>query len=183
MILIVGDLHIPQRCLKIPKQFAEILTPGKVHKILCTGNLTTNEQVAYLQSLCKDVYIVNGDQDEKIHDAKESLTVKIGAFSFGLIHGHQILPVGDPERLASFGMQSDVDVVVSGHTHKASISTYEGRLLLNPGSLTGAYSISGAQSTPSFILLDVKKDQMTCYLYQLNESDEVEVFEYRHNKF
>ena len=36
--------------------------------------------------------------------------------------------------------QLDVDVLVSGHTHQNSVTTYEGKFYVNPGSITGAYS-------------------------------------------
>lgn len=74
----------------------------------------------------------------------------------------------------------NVDVLISGNTHVPSISTYEGRLYLNPGSLTGAYSPTSTTSAPSFMVMDVKKDQLGVTLYQINESDEVEIFNYNH---
>jgi vacuolar protein sorting-associated protein 29 len=180
LILVIGDLHIPQRKLAIPEQFLRLLKPGKVHKILCTGNLCTPDELKWLKSLCKDVVCVLGDCDDSIPDAKESSTQKVGSFTFGLIHGHQVIPWGDPERLGAVGREMGVDILISGQTHVASIATYEGRLYLNPGSATGAFSCSASNSVPSFLILDVKKDQLTVYQYQLNENREVEVSQYNH---
>ena len=39
LILCIGDLHIPHRACDLPHQFKELLKPGKIHSILCTGNL------------------------------------------------------------------------------------------------------------------------------------------------
>lgn len=41
LVLCIGDLHIPHRTTDIPAKFKELLKPGKIHQILCTGNLCT----------------------------------------------------------------------------------------------------------------------------------------------
>jgi hypothetical protein len=38
-VLCIGDLHIPHRATDLPPKFRELLKPGKIHHILCTGNL------------------------------------------------------------------------------------------------------------------------------------------------
>jgi vacuolar protein sorting-associated protein 29 len=181
LILVIGDLHIPQRKLVIPKQFLRLLTPGKVHKIFCTGNLCTMDQLKWLRTLAKDVICVIGDADDNIQDAQETVTQKVGNFTFGLIHGHQSLPWGDPERLGSIGRELGVDVLITGHTHVPSVATYEGCLYLNPGSATGAYSSTEPETSPSFIVLDAQKDSLAVYLYRLNENEEVEITQYNHS--
>lgn len=181
IILVIGDLHIPQRKLALPEQFKELLKPGKVHKIYCTGNLCTPDQLKWLKTLCKEVICVVGDCDDQIQDAKESVTVKVGNFTIGMIHGHQVMPWGDPERLGALAREMAVDVLISGHTNIASVATYEGMLLLNPGSATGAYSCTQTHTIPSFMVLDVRKEQMTVYQYQLNENQEVSVTQYNHS--
>ncbi|KAH0785258.1 Vacuolar protein sorting-associated protein 29 [Histomonas meleagridis] len=180
IILVIGDLHIPERKLVIPDEFRKLLKPGKVHRILCTGNLTSKDELNWLKSICKDVIYVTGDYDKQLPDAKESVTVKLGSFTIGMIHGHQITPWGDPERLGEYARNMGVDIFISGQTHIPSISTYEGRLFLNPGSVTGAYSNTASESVPSFMVLDIKKDQLDVYQYSLNESREVEVYTYKH---
>ncbi len=64
----------------------------------------------------------------------------MGAFRIGLCHGHQVVPWGDREALAIVQRQLDVDVLISGHTHAFESFSAEGKLFLNPGSITGAYS-------------------------------------------
>jgi vacuolar protein sorting-associated protein 29 len=182
LILVIGDLHIPHRRLAIPEQFLQLLKAGKVHKIFCTGNLCTADQLAWLKSLCPDVVCVIGDQDDPFQDAKETTVQTVGAFKIGLIHGHQVLPAGDPERLATVGRELGVHILISGHTHVPSVATYEGILYLNPGSATGAYSATAPHSVPSFLILDARKDQLTVYQYQVNEvSREVQVTQYNHS--
>lgn len=58
----------------------------------------------------------------------------------GVIHGHQILPVGDPALLHSLATTMDVDVLISGGTHKFEAYEAHGKFFVNPGSATGAWS-------------------------------------------
>jgi vacuolar protein sorting-associated protein 29 len=64
LVLVLGDLHIPQRCANLPSKFKKLLVPGRIHHILCTGNLCTKESLDYLKTLANDVHIVRGDFDE-----------------------------------------------------------------------------------------------------------------------
>ena len=64
----------------------------------------------------------------------------VGQFRIGVCHGHQLVPWGDPEVLALLQRQLDVDIMISGHTHKFGGHEKDGKFYLNPGSATGAYS-------------------------------------------
>ncbi len=64
----------------------------------------------------------------------------VGQFRIGLCHGHQLVPWGDTEVLSLLRRQLDVDVMVSGHTHKFEAFEEDGKFFVNPGSITGAYS-------------------------------------------
>ena len=44
--------------------------------------------------------------------------VTVGQFRIGLTHGHQVVPWGDIESLSLIQRQLDVDILISGHTHK-----------------------------------------------------------------
>ena len=39
LVLAIGDLHVPFRAAGLPPQFRELLVPGKVQCVLCTGDL------------------------------------------------------------------------------------------------------------------------------------------------
>jgi vacuolar protein sorting-associated protein 29 len=51
-----------------------------------------------------------------------------------------VVPWGDPESLANLQRQLDVDILITGHTHKHEVFEYEKKYIINPGSATGAYS-------------------------------------------
>lgn len=144
----------------MPSKFKKLLVPGRIQHILCTGNLCTKESYDYLKTLSSDVHVVRGDFDEVIcslrfskfklkfdsrdpfqnHNYPEQKVVTVGQFKIGLCHGHQIVPWGDPESLALIQRQLDVDILVSGHTHKFEAYEHENKFYINPGSATGAYN-------------------------------------------
>ncbi|KAH1180379.1 hypothetical protein KIL84_009215 [Mauremys mutica] len=139
LVLVLGDLHIPHRCNNLPAKFKKLLVPGKIQHILCTGNLCTKESYDYLKTLAGDVHIVRGDFDENLNYPEQKV-VTVGQFKIGLIHGHQVIPWGDMASLALLQRQFDVDILISGHTHKFEAFEHENKFNINPGSATGAYS-------------------------------------------
>lgn len=64
----------------------------------------------------------------------------MGQFRIGLCHGHQVVPWGDIESLAMLQRQLDVDILITGHTHKFEALEHENKFYINPGSATGAFS-------------------------------------------
>jgi hypothetical protein len=41
LVLCIGDLHVPHRAPDIAAKFRALLVPGKIHHVLCPGNLCT----------------------------------------------------------------------------------------------------------------------------------------------
>lgn len=123
--------------------------------------------------MAPNLHVVRGDFDEN-PTLQEHKTIQIGQFRIGLIHGHQIVPWGDPHSLAMLQRQLDVDILVSGHTHKNEVSEFEGKWFINPGSITGAYSTLSTEVIPSFILLAIQGPKVVTYVYELR-GDQVEV--------
>ena len=66
--------------------------------------------------------------------------LNVEQFRVGLSHGHQIVPAGDPDSLAMIARKLDVDVLISGHTHRFESYEYDNKFFINPGSATGAFS-------------------------------------------
>jgi vacuolar protein sorting-associated protein 29 len=46
-----------------------------------------------------------------------------------------------------------------------------GKFFINPGSATGAYSATAAETVPSFLLMDIQGDHVSCYLYRLVDGE------------
>jgi len=166
----VGDYHVPHRAAAIPEKIQRMLVPNKMKHVLCTGNIGNKEQLQELQALAPNVHVVRGDFDEDA-DLPEHKVITIGQFKVGLIHGHQIVPWGDSSALAMTQRQLDVDILISGHTHRPAVNHFDGRWYLNPGSITGAYSSMTQDVNPSFILLAVNGNKITIYVYELRNGD------------
>ncbi|XP_065594788.1 vacuolar protein sorting-associated protein 29-like [Cyrtonyx montezumae] len=178
LVLVLGDLHIPQRCSGVPAPFRSLLVPGRIQHILCTGNLCTKESYDYLRTLAGDIHVVKGDSESLNYPEQKVVTV--GQFRIGLIHGHQIIPWGDVASLALLQRQMDVDILISGHTHKFEAFEHENKFYINPGSATGAYTALETNVIPSFVLMDIQASTVVTYVYQLIEDDvKVERIEFK----
>lgn len=168
LVLVVGDMFIPDRCPDIPEQFKNILIPNKIQYVLSLGNIGSRESYDWLKSLSSNFHGVKGEYDEN-SNLPETKTVQIGEFKIGLIHGHQVVPWGDSEALANIQRQLNCDILLSGHTHVNSVTIYDGKYFINPGSISGAYSPLLPDPVPSFVLMVIQGDYAIVYLYELND--------------
>ena len=173
LVLVVGDMFVPQRAPDIDPQFKAILIPNKLQHVLSLGNIGSRESYDWLRSLSNDFHGVKGDYDTG--DMPEKKLVTIGEFKIGMIHGHQVLPLGDVESLSGIARELDCDIFISGNTHQIGVQVLDNKLFINPGSISGAFSNFVADPSPSFILAII-------YLYVLNDRTqkfEVSKVEYR----
>jgi len=179
LVLVIGDLHVPHRAHDLPAKFRKMLVPGKIQHILSTGNLCSKEIYDYLKSLAGDVTVVKGEFDES-PNYPDTKVVTLGQFKIGICHGHTIVPWGDREALAMLQRSLDVDLLITGHTHKFEAYEHEGKFFINPGSATGAFSGITSDVVPTFVLMDVQGAHLTIYKYQLRNDDvKVEKIEYK----
>jgi vacuolar protein sorting-associated protein 29 len=170
LVLVVGDYLIPHRAASVPEKFQRMLVPNKMKHVLCTGNLVTKEQHDELRALAPNVHVVRGDFDED-PNLPDSKVLQIGQFKIGLIHGHQIVPWNDHDSLAMIQRQLDVDILISGHTHRNEVNHFDGKWFINPGSITGAYSTLTTEVFPSFILLAIQGSKVVTYVYELHNGE------------
>jgi vacuolar protein sorting-associated protein 29 len=142
LVLVLGDLHVPERASKIPANFLRMLVPNKMQHVICTGNVghtstapsTSGEQktiYAKLQELAPHVHVVCGDYDSEA-DFPETRVVQVGMFRIGVIHGHQLVPWKCKEALQRMRRKLQVDVLVSGHTHQSEVVIDNGYCYINP---------------------------------------------------
>ena len=180
LVLVVGDMFVPQRAQDIDPQFKSILIPNKLQHVLSLGNIGSRESYDWLRSLSNDFHGVKGDYDDG--DMPEKKLVTIGEFRIGMIHGHQVLPWGEAESLAGVARELDCDIFISGNTHQIGVKVLDNKLFINPGSISGAFSNVIADPSPSFILMVLTGTEAIVYLYVLNDRTqkfEVSKVEYR----
>jgi len=144
--------------------------------VLSPGNVGNRETVEWLENLAaakSQAHIVRGDFDEN-PNMPQTKVVTIGNIKIGIIHGHQVVPWGDIEALSAVQRQLDCDLLISGHTHQQSVTQYDGKYFINPGSVTGAYSPQNPDPKPSFILMAIQGDDIVAFMYTL-VNDEVDI--------
>ena len=173
-LLLIGDFHIPTRAFQIPEKFKQLLVPQKIKTILCTGNLCTKETYDYLKSITSDLHCVKGDFDGLLGPdiaLPETEIVEIEGFKIGIIHGHQIVPWNDRDALAMLQRRMDVDILVFGNTHHYDAFEMDGKLFINPGTATGAFSTTSPEKAqPSFMVMIVQKTKVSCFIYKADEN-------------
>jgi len=180
-ILVIGDSHIPRRAKNIPIQICEVLEKNVLNRkfdyTFFTGDVIKAPRfMSYLKKITNvEVLAVVGNMDyyggnrnapiyqhiEVSIETKENLTV-------GLTHGHQIHPRGDHAQLGNLAIDNNYNILISGHTHKEEIVlTNDGVLLLNPGSVTGAWSFVASRNPSVIVLiLNEKTGEIDVFLHQ-----------------
>jgi len=153
-MLIVSDSHVPDRAPDIPREIKSyIRSNGPFDVVIHAGDLTCREVFEFFSVLGKKFIAVAGNMDWLPLD--EYGVVDLGYFSLGVVHGDQVHPRGNKVKLAKIARRLGVEVLVYGHTHRASLDVVEGVVLINPGSVTGVPSGSGIAEKPSFMIMDV----------------------------
>jgi len=183
-ILAIGDSHIPQRAKIIPEQITtkleQIVKTEKFDYSFFTGDvIEAPDFMNYLSFITKrNVFRVIGNMDYygRNRDAPIYQQIKISLETkqnliIGLTHGHQISPRGDHSQLETLAIKNNYNILISGHTHKEEVKlTKKGILLLNPGSVTGAWSFVASRN-PSFIDLNISDNTgviiVTLHLYDI----------------
>ena len=167
LILVIGDLHIPYRASSIPPVFKEKLTEAKIFQVLSTGNLCTQSELDLLKSFCSDVQLVRGEFDEDGITDNESIQINAGSFKIGVASSYTIIPSNDKQRLAAKARELDVDILCFGGGNRQIVYEEDGKLFINPGSATGAFSPDADEVAPSFVLINVQGSTAIVYPYKL----------------
>ena len=179
-LLAIGDSHIPRRAKIIPdqiiKKLEQLVEIEKFDYTFFTGDVVNAPKFMNFLNLItkRNLFVVIGNMDyyggNRDAPVYRSLNISIGNndnLIVGLTHGHQVSPRGDRSQLELIAIEKSFHILISGHTHKEEIFLQKNILLLNPGSVTGAWSFV-ASGNPSFITLSVneKTGEIKVFLYQ-----------------
>lgn len=134
LIVAIGDTHIPERAKEIPAPVLEFLKKEKPDAILFTGDATEYGTLFLLERF-GPVYAVRGNMDDVSSPLEQRLEFR--GKKVLLVHGHKF-GRGNYNALVEYG--KGFDIVVCGHTHRQETLERDGILIVNPGSVTGAYS-------------------------------------------
>ncbi|CDS00173.1 hypothetical protein, partial [Sporisorium scitamineum] len=153
LVLVIGDLHIPFRAHDLPAKFKKLLVPGKIQQIICTGNVCNTDYLHYLRTIAGDVHLVKGDYDDNPH-FPSSLILNHPPLRIGVLHGHQVVPAGDTQSLAAVARAMDVDILLTGHTHR-----FEAFELEDPASVAALADKAAARANEEAAAADKKGDK------------------------
>ena len=64
-----------------------------------------------------------------------------------------------------------VDILISGHNHQMKLTRVDNLTILNPGSLTGAFSPLSANTVASFLIIEFKAGSIVIYPYEISEDE------------
>ncbi|MFX1599217.1 MAG: YfcE family phosphodiesterase [Promethearchaeota archaeon] len=171
-ILCIGDSHVPIRAKDLPtqicKQIDESIQTELYDYTFFTGDLINFPKfIDFLKQKTKKrtIFRVIGNMDyyygnrDSPNYQKLDISLKDNdKITLGLTHGDQIKPRGDHSQLENLAIENEYNILVSGHTHKEEVFlTKKGILLINPGSVTGAWSFV-ASGVPSFIELYINEN-------------------------
>ena len=183
-ILVLGDSHIPEREKEILPEFYDKLDDISKNNLFdftfFTGDVINYpELIGYLNSKSNTkMHIVLGNMDYYYGNKNAPLYQKLDInfedndkITIGMTHGTKIRPRGDHSQLENLAIEKSYNILISGHTHKEEIFlTGKGILLINPGSMTGAWSFI-ASRIPSFVELQINETtkEIIVILNQINK--------------
>jgi len=152
LIGLISDTHIPDRTGEIPATVFEAFK--NVDLIIHAGDLTSLKIKEDLEKIAP-VLAVQGNMDEAYNlKLPKSIVKTIEGIKIGVKHG-KIYPKGDTQQLYYIARELDVNVLISGHTHQASIEKVDDILLLNPGSPT-----TPRLTDPTIMLMTIKDGEI-----------------------
>jgi len=179
-LLAIGDSHLPRRAKSVPdqiiKKLEQLVEIEKFDYTFFTGDVVNAPKFMNFLNLItkRNLFVVIGNMDyyggNRVAPIYQSLNISMennDNLMVGLTHGHQASPRGDRSQLELIAIEKSFNILISGHTHKEEIFLQKDILLLNPGSVTGAWSFV-ASGNPSFITLSVieKTGEINVVLYQ-----------------
>eukprot|EP00890_Picochlorum_soloecismus_P001829 jgi/Picsp_1/2647/NSC_00877-R1_vacuolar protein sorting 29 protein len=174
LVLSIGDANVPFRSSAIPQKLRALLQPGKIHQILCTGNICDQDTLDFLRSVTSNIVVSQGDYDE-MTSWPETPVLTLGDFKVGVCHGHQVVPTDDKRSIAELQRRLGVEILVKGNAAEFGAYRHEGCIVIHPGSATGTGLHGRKRHKASFALMDIKGSKAIVYVYQLDINDEVKV--------
>ena len=139
-VLAIGDFHIPERADWVPRMLEDEVTKKSYDLVLCTGDLTSEDVLAWLKELAPEVHVVRGNMDYLRLPLQ--VVIAVEGLRIGVYHGAGVHPRGDLAKLALKAKQLGVEVLATGHTHypKVALVREQEVVIVNPGSATGVWA-------------------------------------------
>jgi len=147
---IIADTHIPDRISSFDQNIIDNLREDDIDLLIHAGDICTKKVLDQLKQIAP-VCAVRGNRDWLIlNNLPNKINIKKNNISIGITHGHgnilfyfwdKLLTITIGYRFERFydlliNMFPDVDVIIFGHTHRPMCEWINGKLFINPGSVT-----------------------------------------------
>jgi putative phosphoesterase len=162
---VFGDAHIPSRRDSIPPDFYDHIESAVYDLALVTGDLVREQAMRDAMPDIPKSLIVIGNMDYG-SSYRHHERIQIDDFDFLLLHGTQLRPRGSNKQLLEIVEEVGADAAIHGHTHKSAIDLLNGKLLLNPGTVSGATGGSFGRTDASFIELEIISNSLLVKLHR-----------------
>jgi putative phosphoesterase len=150
LVGVIADTHVPQRLRRLPAGIDRAF--DGVSLILHAGDINCLSVLVELGRIAP-VLAVTGNADPPWWKLPRSRVVEVEGCRIGLTHGHggwrRYLADKVREKLGNWRQSrylryareafQDVDVIVTGHTHRPHLAYVGGTLLFNPGTIAPDY--------------------------------------------
>ena len=150
--LIISDLHYPERARYNLNHIIPIIQKENFDKLVCLGDYG-EKGYEIIREKFKNTICIKGNGD--ILDLPEFYREKAGSKNICFIHGHQA-GRGDLNILYRIARIKGCDILFFGHTHIPLVIQYNDIILANPGTLTGAKTVSNMFPKGSYLIYDSK---------------------------
>lgn len=122
----VSDTHLDE--------YEDIVPIEEVDYVVHAGDFNTEEVYNTFDDVSEELIAVHGNADDESLKRRlpERRVFEVESLRVGVIHGHE---VSSSQELEYTAMETEVDLLVYGHSHTPSFSS-RGVGLLNPGSPT-----------------------------------------------
>lgn len=127
LIGLISDTHITAKRGQLPQKVFEEF--ANVDLIIHAGDVTKKKVLDELETIAPVVGVL-GNNDKL--DLNKTEILDIENFKIGINHGKCCS--NDFDKLCKLAAKLDVDVLVTGHTHKPHLEIIDNILFINPGS-------------------------------------------------
>lgn len=111
-----------------------------------------------------DVHMVKGNGDFTTQCKNED-TIIINDKKLLLSHGHRFGVKMGLSRIVTYGLYSEADIILFGHTHLPYLEQYEDAWVMNPGR---GGKIQGRNCETSYGLITFNDDEISCEIVNQN---------------
>ena len=154
MIAIVSDSHIPSRKEEMPERFWEKVEEAEI--TVHAGDFDSKETYNAFEEYSNEFHAVKGNTDFFEAELPNSDTFQAGGLKIGVYHGTGITPRAHKPTLRKIAEDLDVELLIHGHSHHVMVENGE-KVLLNPGSCTGASGGTAQASNPTMMIMHPEK--------------------------